>query len=122
MNKAKAAKRGNRSHKLRRDDAVMVLSGRSRGRRGKVLRVLPDGRLLVEGVNIVKRHKRADPARNQTGGIIEQEAPIDASNVGLFNVETGRAGRVGFDISGDKKQRVFRAKGQNAPVASLEER
>ncbi len=110
------------SRKLRRDDEVIVLSGRSRGRRGKVLRALPDGRLLVEGVNIVKRHKRPDPTRNQPGGIIEQEAPIDASNVGLFNPETGRAGRVGFERGDDgKKLRVFRAKGQSMPVASIEE-
>ncbi len=119
MTKGKGG-RGRVTSKLRRDDEVIVLSGRSRGRRGKILRVLPDGRLLVEGVNIVKRHKRADPARNQTGGIVEQEAPIDVSNVGLFNVDTGRAGRVGFDITGEQKQRVFRSKGQSSPVASQE--
>ena len=109
-------------YKLRRDDDVVVLSGRSRGRQGKVLRVLPDGRLLVEGVNIVKRHQRPDPARNRSGGIVEQEAPIDASNVGLLNPETGRAGRIGFEFDDDgKKRRVFRAKGSSTPVTSMEQ-
>lgn len=99
--------------KIRRDDEVVVLTGRDRGKRGKVARVLDNGKLLVSGINIVKRHTRANPQMGVTGGIVEKEAPIDVSNVGLFNPETGKADRVGIQVREDKTRvRVFKSSGK----------
>lgn len=99
--------------KIRRDDEVVVLTGRDRGKRGKVTRVLDNGKLLVSGINIVKRHTRANPQMGVTGGIVEKEAPIDVSNVGLFNPETGKADRVGIQVREDKTRvRVFKSSGK----------
>ena len=98
--------------KIRRDDEVVVLAGRNRGVRGRVLRVLPDGRLLVSGVNRVKRHTKPNPSINRPAGIVEKEAPIDTSNVAVYNPATGGPGRVGIrvDESG-VKTRVFKSDG-----------
>lgn len=102
-------------HKLRTGDQVVVLAGRDKGKRGNILRVLPDDRLIVEGVNIVKRHTRPNPQRNVTGGIIDKEAPIHRSNVGLYNPTSGKAERVGFrNLQDGKKVRVYRQSGEVA--------
>jgi large subunit ribosomal protein L24 len=99
--------------KIRRDDDVIVLAGRDKGKRGKVLSVLADGRLLVSGVQLVKKHQKPNPQLGAPGGIIEKEAPIEASNVGLFNPATTKADRVGFKTLDDgKKVRVFKSSGE----------
>ncbi len=99
--------------KLRRDDDVIVIAGRDKGKRGKVLRVLSDGRLLVSGIQMIKKHQKPNPQLGVQGGIIEKEAPIDASNLAIFNPETSKADRVGFKVSDDgKKSRVFKSNGQ----------
>lgn len=96
--------------KLKRDDEVIVIAGRDKGKRGKITRVLDNGRVVVSGINMVKRHTKPNPNLNQQGGILEKEAAIDASNVALFNPKTGKAGKVGFRIEADgKKVRVFKA-------------
>lgn len=95
--------------KIKKDDEVVVITGRDRGKRGEVIRVLDDGRLLVSGVNIVKKHQRANPNLGQRGGIVEQEAPIDVSNVAIWNDETGKGDRVGVRIDGDRKVRFFKS-------------
>lgn len=96
--------------KIRRDDEVVVLAGKDKGKRGKVLSVLTrSDRLVVEGVNVVKKHQKPNPALNEPGGIIEKEAPIHVSNVAIFNPATGTADRVGFKIEGEKKVRVFKS-------------
>ncbi|HCO58697.1 MAG TPA: 50S ribosomal protein L24 [Porticoccaceae bacterium] len=101
--------------KIVRDDEVIVLAGRDKGKRGKVLKVLGDERLLVSGVQMVKKHQKPNPQMGVPGGIIEREAPINASNVGLFNPESGKADRVGFKVLEDgRKVRVFKSTG--APV------
>ncbi len=98
--------------KIRRDDEIVVLAGRNRGVRGRVLRVLPDGRLLVSGVNRVKRHTKPNPSLNRPGGIIEKEGPIDASNVALYNPTTEAPGRVGIQVDASRaKTRVFKSDG-----------
>jgi large subunit ribosomal protein L24 len=74
--------------KLKRDDEVIVIAGRDKGKRGKITRVLDNGRVVVSGINMVKRHTKPNPNLNQQGGIIEKEAAIDASNVALFNPKT----------------------------------
>jgi large subunit ribosomal protein L24 len=99
--------------KIRKGDDVMVLTGRSKSVRGKVLRVLDDERLVVEGVNLVKRHTRPNPQVGQPGGIIQREAPIHVSNVAIFNAGTGKADRVGFKTLQDgRKVRVFKSNGE----------
>jgi large subunit ribosomal protein L24 len=87
--------------KIKRDDEVVVIAGKDKGKRGKVLRVLSDGRLLVAGINVVKKHQRGNPQAGVQGGIIEKEAGIQASNVAIWNAKTGRADRIGFRIEED---------------------
>jgi large subunit ribosomal protein L24 len=100
-------------NKIRTGDDVMVLTGRDKGQRGSVVRVLDDERLIVQGINMVKRHTKPNPMQNQPGGIIEKEAPIRVSNVGLFNPVTGRADRVGFRTLDDgRKVRYFKSNGE----------
>jgi len=99
--------------KIRTGDQVVVLAGRDKGKRGTVKRVLPEGRLLVENVNLVKRHTRPNPQRNVTGGILEKEAPIHVSNVALYNSVGERGGRVGFKSLADgRKVRFFKKGGE----------
>jgi len=99
--------------RIRKGDEVIVVAGRSKGLRGNVLRVLTNDRLLVENVNMVKRHTKPDPNRQQPGGILEKEAPIHISNVALFNAATGAADKVGFkQLDDGRKVRVFRSNGE----------
>ena len=96
--------------KLKRDDEVIVIAGRDKGKRGKVTRVLDNGRVLVSGINMVKRHTKPNPNIGQQGGIVEKEAAIDASNVALFNPKTEKADKVGVRIESDgKKVRIFKS-------------
>ncbi|MBI4886922.1 MAG: 50S ribosomal protein L24 [Acidobacteria bacterium] len=93
---------------IRRNDTVVVTAGRDRGKRGRVLRVLPvENRLLVEGVNIIKRHTRPNPQRNVKGGIVEREAALHASNVQLVCPECGKMTRVGHRMLTDGRKVRF---------------
>jgi len=99
--------------RIRKGDEVIVIAGRSKGQRGHVLKVLGHDRLLVENVNMIKRHTKPDPQRQQPGGIVEREAPIHASNVMLYNPATDQGDRVGFKVLDDgRKVRVFRSTGE----------
>jgi len=99
--------------KIKRDDEVIVLAGRDKGKRGSVTRLRDDGRLFVSGVNMIKRHTKGNPQAGQPGGIIEKEAPIQASNVAIYNNKTNKADRVGFKTLEDgKKVRVFKSTGE----------
>lgn len=95
---------------IRKNDNVVVTTGKDRGKRGRVVRVVPDkNRLIVEGVNIIKRHTKANPQRNVKGGLVEREAPLHASNVQLVCPECGKPTRIGRRILGDgRKVRVCR--------------
>ncbi len=95
---------------IRKNDNVVVTTGKDRGKRGRVLRVVPEkNRLIVEGVNIIKRHTKANPQRNIKGGLVEREAPLHASNVQLLCPECGKPTRLGKKILGDgRKVRVCR--------------
>ncbi len=100
--------------KIKRDDEVVVITGRDKGKRGKVSRVLPDGRLLVAGVQMVKKHQKPNPQLGVAGGIVEKEAPIQPSNVAIFNKATNAADRVGFKLLEDgRKIRVFKSNGES---------
>ncbi len=98
--------------KIKKDDEVVVIAGRDKGRRGDVLRVMKDGRLLVAGINMVKKHTRANPNIGERGGIVDREAPIQVSNVAIWNHEESRADKVGFKTEDGKKVRVFKSTGK----------
>ena len=99
--------------KIRRDDEVVVIAGKDKGRRGKVLQVRPDNRVLVSGVNLIKKHTKPNPTLGKQGGIVEKEAPLHISNVALFNPESNKAERVGFLLNEDgTKVRVFKSTGK----------
>ena len=95
---------------IRKNDSVVVTTGKDRGKRGRVVRVVPDkNRVIVEGVNIIKRHTKANPQRNIKGGLVEREAPLHASNVQLVCPECGKPTRIGRKILADgRKVRVCR--------------
>ncbi len=99
--------------KIKRDDEVIVIAGRDKGKRGKVVKVLTDDRLIVSGVHMIKKHQKPNPQLGVAGGIVEKEAPIQTSNVAIFNSATGKADRVGFKILEDgTKVRVFKSNGE----------
>ena len=99
--------------KIKRDDEVIVIAGRDKGKRGKVVKVLTDDRLIVSGVHMIKKHQKPNPQLGVAGGIVEKEAPIQVSNVAIFNNATGKADRVGFKILEDgTKVRVFKSNGE----------
>ena len=103
--------------RIRKGDNVVVRTGRNRGKRGTVMRVLRDDRLVVEGVNVVKRHTRPNPQRGTQGGIVQKEMPVHISNVGIFNPATGKADRIGFRwLEDGRKVRIFRSTGEVVDV------
>ena len=102
--------------KIRKEDDVVVIAGRDLGKRGKVRQVLVNNLVIVAGVNMVKKHTRANPQMGVPGGIVEKEAPIQVSNIAIFNPESGSADRIGYEIEDGKKIRIFKSSGK--PVDS----
>ncbi len=99
--------------RIRKGDEVIVVTGKDRGKRGKVLRLEGDQRVLVESVNMVKRHMRGNPLQGKPGGILDREAFVHVSNVALFNPVTQKADKVGFRFLADgKKVRFFKSNGE----------
>lgn len=96
--------------KIKKGDDVIVIAGKDKGKRGSVTRVLPEGRLIIEGANMIKRHTKPNPNAGQAGGIVEKEASLDGSNVAIFNTATGKADRIGFRALEDgRKVRYFKS-------------
>lgn len=96
--------------KIRRDDEVIVLAGKDKGKTGKITKVLvEDGKVFVEGINLIKKHQKPVPQLQQAGGIVEKEAPLNVSNVAILNPATGKADRVGFRVEDGKKVRFFKS-------------
>ena len=96
--------------KIKKGDEVIVLTGKDKGRRGNVLRVLPTDRVIVEGVNMVKKHQKPNPLKGAAGGIVEKEMPLHISNVAIFNAATGKGDRVGIKVLEDgRKVRIFKS-------------
>lgn len=96
--------------KIKRDDEVIVIAGKDKGKRGKVTRVYDDGKVMVSGINMIKRHTKPNPMLGTPGGIVEKEAPIDLSNVAIFNPATNKADRVGFKVLEDgAKVRIYKS-------------
>jgi large subunit ribosomal protein L24 len=108
--------------KIRKGDTVVVTTGKEKGKRGTVLRVLESGKVLVEGLNRVKKHQRPNPVKGQTGGIIDKEMPLALSNVMLLNPVTGKGDRVGFKFleaqgaTPARKVRFFKSNGEVVDV------
>ncbi|PVZ65742.1 50S ribosomal protein L24 [Pelagibaculum spongiae] len=97
--------------KLQKGDEVIVINGKDNGKRGTIKKVGED-RVLVEGINLVKKHVKPNPNAGVAGGIVEKEAALHISNVAIFNAATGKADRVGIKIEDDKKVRVFKSNGE----------
>jgi large subunit ribosomal protein L24 len=105
-------------NKIRSGDEVIVIAGRDKGKRGKVAQRVDDSKLLVEGVNVVKKHAKPNPMKGITGGIIEKTMPMHQSNVAIFNGATGKADRVGIkQLADGKKVRVFKSSGEEIKAA-----
>jgi large subunit ribosomal protein L24 len=103
--------------KIKNDDEVIIIAGRDKGKRGKVSKILKDDRLIVSGVQMVKKHQKPNPQAGVEGGIIEMEAPIQSSNVAVFNPVTEKADRIAFKILEDgRKVRVFKSNGEVVDV------
>jgi len=100
--------------KIHKGDQVIVNTGKDKGKRGTVLRTLESGHVVVEGVNVAKKHAKPNPMKGITGGIVSKEMPIDISNVALFNPATQKADRVGFKVLDDgRKIRVYKSNGES---------
>ena len=98
--------------KIRKGDDVIVVTGRDKGKRGTVLKRVDEAHVLVEGINVVKKHTKPNPMKGQTGGITDKTVPLNISNVALFNPATQKADRVGFKILDDaRKVRIFKSSG-----------
>jgi large subunit ribosomal protein L24 len=103
--------------KIKKGDDVVVLTGKDRGSRGTVLRVVDDKKVIVENVNMVKKHQKPNPQKGISGGIVDKEMPMDLSNVALYNPVKGGPDRVGFKILEDgRKVRVFKSTGEVVDV------
>ena len=102
--------------KIRKNDEVIVLTGKDKGKRGTVVLRKDDTHLVVEGINQVKKHTKPNPLKGTTGGIVEKAMPIHQSNVAIFNSATGKADRVGIKVDGDSRKRVFKSSGEEIKV------
>ena len=97
-------------NKIKKGDEVIVLTGKDKGKRGTVLKISTEGRLLVEGINTVKKHQKPNPNKGIEGGIVEKQMPIQISNVAIYNSQTQKADRVGFKVLEDgNKVRFFKS-------------
>ncbi|MBW2942873.1 MULTISPECIES: 50S ribosomal protein L24 [Spongiibacteraceae] len=99
--------------KIKREDEIIVLTGKDKGKRGVVQKVMDNNKLLVSGINMIKKHQRPNPQLGVAGGIVEKEAPIQVSNVAIYNPTSKKADRVGFKVAEDgSKTRIFKSSGE----------
>ena len=98
-------------NKIKKGDQVIVIAGRDKGKTGDVLQILDDGRALVNDINLVKKHTKPNPTAGITGGILQKEAPIQLSNVAIFNPSTNKADKIRIEGEGKDKKRVFKSDG-----------
>ena len=102
--------------KIIKGDEVIVIAGKDKGKRGTVLQRVDATHLLVDGINVVKKHQKPNPMKGLTGGVVDKTMPIDISNVALFNGKSGKADRVSIAVKDGKKVRVFRSSGDAVSV------
>jgi large subunit ribosomal protein L24 len=98
--------------KIKSDDEVIILAGKDKGKRGKVRKLMDNNKAIVSGINMVKKHTKANPQAGVAGGILENESPIQISNIAIFNPASDKADRVGYKIDGDRKVRIFKSSGE----------
>lgn len=105
-------------NKLRKGDEIIVIAGKDKGRRGTVLQIVDEDRVLVEGINIVKKHTKANPNMGVEGGILDRDMPLAVSNVLVFNPKTKKGDRVGIRVSDDgkTKERIFKSSGEAVDI------
>lgn len=99
-------------NRLKKGDEIIVIAGKDKGKLGSVSDVMQNGKLMVDGINLVKKHVKANPTKGEQGGIISKEMPIDSSNIALYNPETKKADRVGIREEEGVKVRFFRSNGK----------
>ena len=105
-------------NKIRKGDEIIVITGRDKGKRGAITQRTDDAYVLVEGVNLVKKHTKPNPLKGTTGGIVQKSMPIHQSNIAIFNAVSGKADRVGIKLLADgKKVRVFKSNGDEIKAA-----
>ena len=105
-------------NKIRKGDEIIVITGRDKGKRGTIALRVDDSHVLVDGINLVKKHTKPNPLKGTTGGIVEKSMPIHQSNVAIFNAVSGKADRVGIKLLADgKKVRVFKSSGDEIKAA-----
>ncbi|MCX7255826.1 MAG: 50S ribosomal protein L24 [Polaromonas sp.] len=105
-------------NKIRKGDEIIVITGRDKGKRGTISSRVDDSMVLVDGINLVKKHTKPNPLKGTTGGIVEKSMPIHQSNVAIFNAASGKADRVGIKLLADgKKVRVFKSSGEEIKAA-----
>jgi large subunit ribosomal protein L24 len=105
-------------NKIRTGDQVIVIAGRDKGKRGTVSQRKDDSHVLIEGINLVKKHTKPNPLKNTTGGIVDKAMPIHQSNIAIFNGASGKADRVGIKVLADgKRVRVYKSSGEEIKAA-----
>jgi large subunit ribosomal protein L24 len=105
-------------NKLRTGDEIIVITGKDKGKRGKITSRKDESHLVIEGINMVKKHTKPNPLKGTQGGITDKSMPIDQSNVAIYNPATGKADRVGIKLLADgKKMRVYKSSGEEIKVA-----
>ena len=105
-------------NKIKTGDEIIVIAGRDKGKRGKVSQRTSDSHVMVEGINLVKKHTKPNPLKNTTGGIVEKSMPLHQSNIAIFNTASGKADRVGIKVAADgKRMRVFKSSGLEIKAA-----
>ena len=105
-------------NKIRKGDEVIIITGRDKGKKGVVSLRTDDSHLVVDGVNLVKRHTKPNPLKGLTGGVVEKAMPIHQSNVAIFNAATGKADRVGIKVLADgTRTRVYKSSGEEIKAA-----
>jgi len=103
--------------KIRKGDEVLVRAGKDKGKRGTVLSVTPDDHVVVEGINLAKRHMKPNPQRGTSGGIVEKEMPLHISNIGIYNAMEGKADRIGYKrLEDGRKVRIYKSTGEVVDV------
>ena len=105
-------------NKIRKGDEVIVITGRDKGKRGTITQRVDDSYILIDGINVVKKHTKPNPLKGAMGGIVQKSMPIHQSNVAIFNATSGKADRVGIKLLADgKKMRVFKSSGDEIRAA-----
>ena len=105
-------------NKIRKGDEIIVIAGRDKGKRGKIAERKDEAHVLVEGINLVKKHTKPNPMKGTTGGIVEKAMPLHQSNVAIFNASTGKADRVGIKVLADgKRVRVYKSSGNEIKLS-----